>query len=123
MIISESFHNFCLDCEINENFDFEITDVLNESVERTPSGKVKYRGELFPGLNKPKRYKGAGVFKYRVLAHEKGEYKILNFGHKDYKDFLQHKDSERRKNFRNRMGCDKKHSKLTKKYWVCNYNW
>ena len=24
-------------------------------VERLPSGKLKYRGELFPGYNKPKR--------------------------------------------------------------------
>jgi hypothetical protein len=27
------------------------------------------------------------------------------------------------KNFRSRMQCNQNYSKLTKKYWVCNYNW
>jgi len=98
------------------------TESASKEYERTKSGII-YRGEEFPAFNEPKKYSGKGKYKYRVLAKEGDEIKILNFGHIDYDDYLQHKDKERRKNFRARMQCDKKYSKLTKKYWVCNYNW
>ena len=43
-------------------------------------GGVMYRGEKFPGLNKPKRAPKGSKKKYRVLAHQKGKYKIVSFG-------------------------------------------
>ena len=46
---------------------------------------VEYRGETFPGYNKPKRYSGSGRYKKRVLAKKNGKLKIINFGHKSYK--------------------------------------
>jgi len=100
-------------------------DDLNESLgyERTESGKIKYRDELFDGFNKPKRAPKGDKHKYRVLAKDGDEIGIVSFGARGYEDFLQHKDTKRRKSFRARMQCDKKHSKLTAKYWVCHYNW
>lgn len=51
--------------------------------------------------------------------------KVINFGHVDYEDFTQHKDSERRKSFRSRHNCDpvKELNKLSARYWTCQYLW
>ena len=38
-----------------------------KDVKRTPSGKITYRGETFPGFNKPKKTPG-GPKKSAVLA-------------------------------------------------------
>jgi hypothetical protein len=106
------------------NFEFEeACDVSESEVKRTEDGVV-YRGETFPGYNKPKKYTGPGKFKKRVLAKEGDKIKVLNFGHRDYEDYTQHGSAERRKNFRSRMQCDKgKLSKLTKRYWACQHLW
>lgn len=120
-----SCNDNCDDCGIVEHI-MDLTENINESikgVERTESGKIKYRGELFPGFNKPKRAPKGDKHKYRVLAKDGNKIGIVSFGARGYDDFLQHKDTKRRKNFRARMNCDKKHSKLTAKYWVCHYNW
>ena len=84
---------------------------------------VMYRGEKFPGVNKPKRAPKGSKKKYRVLAHQNGKYKIVSFGARGYKDFLQHKNKKRRSNFKSRHNCDEKKNKLTAGYWACNYNW
>jgi hypothetical protein len=96
-------------------------DDLNEK--NKSDYKIEYRGEFFPGYNKPKRAPAGDKHKYRVLAKDGDKIAIVSFGARGYDDFLQHKDNKRRKNFRARMQCDKKYSKLTAKYWVCNYNW
>ena len=102
-------------------------DMINESSspERTKSGKLSYRGETFLGYNKPKRYSGKGKYKYRVLAKDGDEIKIVNFGHRDYSDYTKHKDPDRRRNFRKRHGCDpvKNLKKTTARYWACQYLW
>lgn len=102
----------------------KLNEGKSSDVERVKDGII-YRGEKFPGFNKPKQYKGKGKFKKRVLAKEGDEIKILNYGHKDYSDFTKHKDTERRKNFRARHKCDpvSSLSKLTKKYWACQDLW
>lgn len=119
-----SFEDYVLFEEIIVNFEFEeVFEGKASDVERVKGG-IKYRGEIFPGFNKPKKYSGKGKFKKRVLAKEGDEIKVLNFGHIDYEDYTQHKDAERRKNFRSRMQCDKgKLSKLTKRYWACQNLW
>jgi 8-oxo-dGTP diphosphatase len=108
-----------------ENIDYasKVKMILDEDYERTKNGKLKYRDELFDGFNKPKRAPKGSKYKYRVLAKDGDKISIVNFGARGYQDFLQHKDKKRRKNFRARMRCDLKYSKLTAKYWVCNYNW
>ena len=50
-----------------------------KDVERLPSGKLKYRGETFPGYNKPKKTPG-GSKKSAVLAKKGKEVKIVRFG-------------------------------------------
>lgn len=121
----------CKECdEQEEDFDkfLLVSDFIGKGKKKKPEikrvkGGVMYRGEKFPGLNKPKRAPKGSKKKYRVLAHQKGKYKIVSFGARGYKDFLQHKNKKRRSNFKSRHNCDKKKNKLTAGYWACNYNW
>ena len=50
-----------------------------KDVKRTPSGRITYRGESFPGFNKPKRTPG-GPKKSAVLAKKGTEIKLVRFG-------------------------------------------
>ena len=50
-----------------------------KNVKRLPSGKLKYRGELFSGYNKPKRTPNAKK-KSAVLAKVGKDVKIVRFG-------------------------------------------
>ena len=113
----------CDDCISDEVFHSLVT----ADVERTKSGKIKYRGEIFPAFNKPKRAPKGSQSKYRVLARVykggKSVVKIVNFGFRGMKDFLQHKDPKRRKNFKSRHNCKDKKNKLTAGWWACNFNW
>jgi hypothetical protein len=90
---------------------------------RTGSG-IKYHGETFSGYNKPKRAPQGSPKKYVVLAKDSsGNVKKVSFGARGYQDFLQHKDTKRRANFKSRMNCSSEKNKLTAKWWACNYNW
>lgn len=113
----------CNDCISNEAF----YSLVKADVERTKSGKIKYRGEIFPAFNKPKRAPKGSKSKYRVLARVykggKSIVKIVNFGFRGMQDFLQHKDPKRRKNFKSRHNCKDKKNKLTAGWWACNFNW
>ena len=110
----------CDDCSDVLKFD----DLINKAdIKRIKGGGLVYRGERFPGLNKPKRAPKGSSKKYRVLAHQDGKYKIIMFGFRGMQDFLQHKDPKRRANFKSRHNCDEKKNKLTAGWWACNYNW
>ena len=50
-----------------------------KDVKRTPSGKLKYRGEMFSGYNKPKRTPGKSK-KSAVLAKKGDQVKLVRFG-------------------------------------------
>lgn len=86
---------------------------------------ITYRKLEFKGFNIPQKYVGPGVYKKSVLAKSNNKVKLLHYGDKNYQDYTQHKDKERRKNFRKRHGCDpvKKLNKLTRKYWACQDLW
>jgi len=71
------------DFSLNEKRRIPKSNNLDE-VERIPSG-VKYKNEIFPGINIPKRYVGKGKFKFRVLAKEGTKVKPVNFGDRDQK--------------------------------------
>ena len=65
-----------------------------------------------------------------VKADNKKGYKKIGFGHKDYKDFTQHKDEKRRAAYLKRAkGIKNKEGKLTWKdkntpnYWAVHYLW
>lgn len=55
-----------------------------KDTKRLPSGKIEYRGEVYPGFNKPKNNTGSSKHKKVVLAKKDEEIKVVKFGHKDY---------------------------------------
>jgi hypothetical protein len=94
-------HGFKLDgieyIEPEENE--ELLEGKIEDVEHIGHG-VKYKNEIFPGLNLPKRQEHK-KYKFRVLAREGDKVKTINFG---------------------RVDTDKKQlSKLSKKYWEATW--
>jgi len=67
-----------------------------KGVDRLPSGGIMYRGERFPGFNRPKAAPAGDTHKKRVLAKKGDRVKVVSFGHRAYSDFTKHKDPERR---------------------------
>jgi hypothetical protein len=88
----------------------------SKDVERTPSGRLKYRGETFSGYNKPKRTPDASK-KFAVLAKEGDQVKLVRFGDPDME--IKKDNPERRKNFRARHNCDTATDKMSARYWSC----
>ena len=87
-----------------------------KDVTRTPSGRIKYRGETFAGYNKPKRTPGKNK-KSAVLAKKGNEIKLVRFG--DSKMSIKKDQPGRRKNFRARHNCDTAKDKFSARYWSC----
>lgn len=87
-----------------------------KDVTRTPSGRIKYRGETFAGFNKPKRTPGKAK-KSAVLAKKGNEIKLVRFG--DSKMSIKKDQPGRRKNFRARHNCDTAKDKFSARYWSC----
>jgi hypothetical protein len=87
-----------------------------KDVERLPSGGLKYRGETYPGYNKPKRTPGAAK-KSAVLAKKGSEVKVVRFG--DPKMSIKKDQPARRKSFRARHNCDTATDKFSARYWSC----
>jgi len=87
-----------------------------KDVERMSSGRLKYRGETFPGYNKPKRTPD-GPKKFAVLAKKDEQVKLVRFGDPDMK--IKKSDPERRKSFRARHKCDTAKDKFSARYWSC----
>ena len=87
-----------------------------KDVTRTPSGRIKYRGETFAGFNKPKRTPGKAK-KSAVLAKKGSEIKLVRFG--DSKMSIKKDQPARRKNFRARHNCDTAKDKFSARYWSC----
>lgn len=82
-------------------------------------------------LYKPFKYLGNNKYKFSVyVKNEKGNPKLIHFGHSDYEDFTQHKDEKRRKYYLARAkGIKNKKGELTYKdkntanYWSVFYLW
>ena len=85
-------------------------------VKRTPSGKLSYRGEIFPGYNKPKNTPGAKK-KSAVLAKKGDQVKIVRFG--DPNMSIKKDQPARRKSFRARHNCASAKDKFSARYWSC----
>ena len=86
------------------------------SVERLPSGRLKYRGETFAGYNKPKRSVKGGKLS-AVLAKKCSEVKLVRFG--DASMTIKKDQPGRQKNFRARHNCDTAKDKFSARYWSC----
>ena len=96
---------------------------VSQKFKRLPSGRIQYKGESFPGFNKPKRAPKDSKKKFVVLAKQGDKIKKISYGHRDYQDFRQHKDPKRRKNFRARHNCKTAKDKTTARYWACKHLW
>tara|TARA_R110000787_G_scaffold54342_3_gene126475 strand:+ start:1043 stop:1327 length:285 start_codon:yes stop_codon:yes gene_type:complete len=86
------------------------------SVTRTPSGRITYRGESFAGYNKPKRAKTKSK-KFAVLAKKGDQIKLVRFG--DPNMTIKKDQPARRKSFRARHKCDTAKDKFSARYWSC----
>jgi hypothetical protein len=87
-----------------------------KDVKRTPSGKLRYRGELFSGFNQPKRTPGKSK-KSAVLAKKGDQVKLVRFGDPNMSN--KRDQPGRRANFRARHNCDTAKDKFTARYWSC----
>lgn len=98
-----------------------------KDVKRLPSGKIQYRGETYPGFNKPKRNTSSSKHKKVVLAKKGDEVKVVRFGHKDYGHNY---SAEARKNYlersagiRDKSGRLTKDNKFSANYWARKELW
>jgi hypothetical protein len=98
-----------------------------KDVKRSPSGKIEYRGETYPGFNKPKRNTSASQHKQVVLAKKGDEIKVIKFGHKDYGHNY---SADARKNYLDRSagirdgsGNLTKDDKFSANYWARKKLW
>jgi len=89
---------------------------MTKDVTRTPSGRIKYRGETFPGFNKPKRTPGKPK-KSAVLAKKGDQIKLVRFGDPDMS--IKKDQPSRRKSFRARHSCDTAKDNFSARYWSC----
>jgi len=87
-----------------------------KDVTRTPSGRLKYRGETFAGYNKPKRTPGKSK-KSAVLAKKGSEVKLVRFGDPNME--IKKDQPGRRRNFRARHNCASAKDKFSARYWSC----
>jgi hypothetical protein len=98
-----------------------------KDVKRLPSGKLEYRGDTYPGFNKPKRNTSTSQHKQVVLAKKGDEVKVVRFGHKDYGHNY---STEARKNYLDRSAGIKdgsgnltKDDKFSANYWARKKLW
>ena len=97
-----------------------------KDTERTAAG-VRYRGETFPGFNKPKRAPSDSAKKMRVLAKKGDEIKVVEFGQKGYGHNY---SAEARSNYlarsggiRSGSGSLTKNDKFSANYWARKVLW
>lgn len=76
------------------------------------------------GFNNPFKSWREGK-KKAVIVKDSGKIRVIHYGALGYSDFTKHKDVERRRLFRLRMGCDpvSKLNKTSAKYWACQDLW
>ena len=101
---------------------FELLDSVKGSakdVERTSSGKIKYRGTIFPGFNKPRKSTNPKK-KKMVLAKSGDKIKVVHYGATGYKHNY---SPEAKRSFRARHKCGQQKDKLSAAYWACRDLW
>lgn len=92
-----------------------------KGVERLPSGGIKYRGETFPGYNKPKTAPAGSKHKKRVLAKKGDKVKVVNFGARGYRHNY---SAKAKKSYLARSaGIKGKDDKFSANYWSRRNLW
>lgn len=98
-----------------------------DDVKRLKNGKLEYRGETYPGYNKPKRNTGSSKHKQVVLAKKGDEVKVVKFGHKDYGHNYSEKAREnylaRSAGIVDKSGKQTKDDKFSANYWARTKLW
>ena len=98
-----------------------------KDAKRLPSGKIEYRGETYPGFNKPKRNTSGSRHKEVVLAKKDDEIKVVRYGHKDYGHNYSEKAREnymaRSAGIRDKSGNLTKDDKFSPNYWARKRLW
>jgi len=96
-------------------------------VKRVASGGIEYRGEKYPGFNKPKTNTSSSKHKKVVLAKKGDEIKVVRFGHRSYGHNY---SAEARKNYlersagiRDGSGNLTKDDKFSANYWSRKKLW
>lgn len=79
----------------------KIQSDVNQMNEEVPE---RYKKKGFTKVGVKKRASSGDSHKWEVLAKKGDNYKIVKGGYRGMKDFTQHKDPQRRKNFWSRMG-------------------
>lgn len=95
---------------------------------RNKDGTVQYLGENWR-INEPKPSQRKNK-KMKVLAKKADRVKVIHFGHSDYKDYTQHEDPKRRRNYltrasgiRNGQGQLTKDDPWSPNYWSIRKLW
>lgn len=86
---------------------------------------VTYRGEKFPGYNKPKRTPNAKK-SHAVLAKEGDSIKLIRFGQQGVSGAGNKQDEKskaRRKSFKARHAKNIKKGKMSAAYWANKVKW
>lgn len=88
---------------------------------------ITYRGEKFPGFNKPKRTPGHKTKSHAVLAKVGETIKLIRFGQQGVsgagKNPKSAKDKARRKSFKARHKKNIARGKLSAAYWADKVKW
>lgn len=88
---------------------------------------VMYRGERFPGFNKPKRAPSDSKKKMRVLAKKGDQIKVVEFGQKGYRHNYSSKARAsymaRSAGIRGKGGALTKNDKFSANYWARKVLW
>lgn len=90
---------------------------------------IKYRGETFPGLNKPKRTPGHPTKSHAVLVKVGGKIRMIRFGEKGASTAGKPKAGEsdrmkaKRKSFKARHRKNIAKGKTSAAYWANRVKW
>ena len=89
---------------------------------------IEYRGEKFPGYNKPKRTPGHAKKSHAVLAKEGNKVKLIRFGQKGVSGSPKKKGEsasyrKRRESFKARHAKNIKKGKMSAAYWADKVKW
>ena len=92
--------------------------------------KIRVAGEIFEGLNQPKRTPGDSKKFAVAVRGPGGDPRIVRFGDPSMQNYRNgpqgqggHGDDGRRANFKSRHNCDEKTDKTKPGWWSCNWSW
>lgn len=88
---------------------------------------IEYRGQTFPGYNKPIRNDSGSKHKMKVLAKDGDKVRLIRFGHRDYGHNINPKRKanylKRSAGIRDKSGRLTKDNKLSANYWARRKLW